>query len=132
MPRTKTTPRRTIELSIFVPRPQGGPSITDRVRDRQLTDAIASSGKIKIVNRTKKPRFKIKKLLPERRIVQIKKDGQVVKTINVHRKSFDFNGIKAKHYQFYCKKKQCKPSSYCKKMTLLVLLKSMSKKNNVY
>ena len=98
MARTKTTPRRDDGPTTFVPRPQGGPRITDRVRDRQLTDAIAGSNQIKIVNRTKKPRFKIKKLLPERRIVQIKKDGQVVKTRNVHRKSDYFNGVKAKHY----------------------------------
>ena len=53
MPRTKRTPRRAIDAPILVPRPQGGPTITDPVRDRQLTDAVASSGKIKIVNRTK-------------------------------------------------------------------------------
>ena len=98
MARTKTTPRRDDGPTIFVPRPQGGPNITDRVRDRQLTDTIARSNQTKIVNRTKKPRFKIKKLLPERKIVQIKKDGQVVKTINVHRKSYYFNGVKAKRY----------------------------------
>ena len=93
MARTKTTPRQRDKARIFVPKPQGGPNITDRVRDRQLTDTIARSDQIKIANRTKKPRFKIKKLLPERKIVQIKKDGQVVKTINVHRKSYYFNGV---------------------------------------
>ena len=92
------TPRRGNEARIFVPRPQRGPNITDRARDRQLTDTIAKSDQIKIVNRTKKPRFKIKKLLLERKIVQIKKDGQVVKTINVHGKTYYFNGVKAKHY----------------------------------
>ena len=69
MARTKVTPRqqrRSDEARIFVLRPQGGPNITDRVRDRQLTDAIAKSTQLKIVNRTKKPRFKIKKLLPQR------------------------------------------------------------------
>ena len=101
MARTKVTPRgRSDEARIFVPRPQGGPNITDRVRDRQMAGARARSNQIKIVNRTKKPRFKIKKLLPERKNVQIKKDWQVVKTINVHRKSFYFNGIKVKQYQF--------------------------------
>ena len=93
MARIKTIPRRRDKARIFVPKPQGGPNITDRVRDRQLTDTIARSDQIKIANRTKKPRFKIKKLLPERKIVQIKKDGQVVKTINVHRKSYYFNGV---------------------------------------
>ena len=98
MARTKPTHRRDNGPTIFVTRPQVRPNITDRVRDRQLTDAIDRSNQIKIANRTKKPRFKIKKLLPERRIVQIKKDGQVVKTINVHRKSYYFNGVKAKRY----------------------------------
>ena len=98
MARTKTAHRWDDGATIFVPRPQGGPNITDRVRDRQSTDAIARSDQVKIVNKTKKPRFKIKKLLPERRIVQIKRYGQVVKTINVNRKSFYFNGVKAKRY----------------------------------
>ena len=98
MARTKATPRQDDRPTIFVPRPQGGPSIADRVRNRQLTDTIARSNQLKIVNRTKKPRFKIKKLIRERKIVQIKKDGQVVKTINVHRKSYCFNGVKAKRY----------------------------------
>ena len=76
MARTKVTPRRqrqSDEARIFVPRPQGGPNITDSVRDRQLTDAIAKSKQLKIVNKTRKPRFKIKKLLPQRKTVQIKK-----------------------------------------------------------
>ena len=81
MARTKTIPRRNGGPIIFVPRPQGGLNITGSVRDRQLTDTIARSQQIKIVNRTKKSSFKIKKLLPERKIVQIKRDGQVVKTI---------------------------------------------------
>ena len=101
MARAKVTPRRQWrkdEARIFVPRPQGGPNITDRVRDRQLIDAIAKSTQLKIVNRTKKNRFKIKKLLPERKTVQIKKDGWLIKEINVHRKTFYFNGIKAKQY----------------------------------
>ena len=72
MARTKTTPRRGNYATIFVPRSQGGPNITNRVRDRKLTDTIARSNQVKVVNRTKKPRFNMKKLLPERRIVQIK------------------------------------------------------------
>ena len=98
MARTKTTPRRDDRPTIFALRPQGGPNITDRVRDRQLTDTIARSDQIKIVNITKKLRFKLKKLLREGRIVQIKKDEQVGKIINVHRKSYYFNGVKAKRY----------------------------------
>ena len=44
------------------------------------TDAIEKSDQIRIVNRTKrkrteKPKFKIKKLLPEPKTVQIKKHG---------------------------------------------------------
>ena len=98
MVRTKKTPRRDDGPTIFVPRPQGGPNVTDRFRERQLADTIVRRNQIKIVNRTEKPRFKIKKLLQERRIVQINKDRQVVKTINIHRKSFYFNGVKAKNY----------------------------------
>ena len=98
MARTKTTPRRGNDSRIFVPRPQNTLNITDRVRDRQLTDITANSGQIKIVNRNIKPRFKIKKLILERKTVQIKKNGQVVKTINVNRKSYYFDGVKAKRY----------------------------------
>ena len=98
MARTKTTPRRDGRPTIFVPRPHGGPNIADRVRSRQLTDTIARSNQIKIVSRTKKTRFKIKTLIRERKLVKIKKDGQVVETINVHRKSYCFNGVKAKRY----------------------------------
>ena len=81
MARTKVTPRRqrrSNEARIIVPGPQGGPNIPDRVRDRQLTDAIARSNQINIVNRTNKPRLKIKKLLPERKIVAIKIDGREI------------------------------------------------------
>ena len=101
MTRTKIAPRRqrrSDEARIFVPRPQGGPNITGRIRDRQLTDTIAKSTQLKIVNRTRKPQFKMKKLLPQRKTVQIKKNGQVVKTISVDRKSYYFNGNKAKQY----------------------------------
>ena len=108
MGRTKVTPRRNDAPTIFVPRPQGGRNIRelragDKPWKRKLTDAIAKSGQIQIVNRTKrkrteKPKFKIKKLLPEPKTVQIKKDGQTVKTINVNRKSYHFDGIKARRY----------------------------------
>ena len=74
-------------------------SETDTIAN--LTDAIAKSTQLKIVDRMKKTRFKIKKLLPQRKTVQIKKNGQVVKTMSVHRKSYYFNGNKAKQYQFY-------------------------------
>ena len=89
-------------------RPQGGPNIRElRARGkpwkRKLTDAIAKSNQIEIVNRTKrkqteKPKFKVKTLLLEPKTVQIKKDGQTVKTINVNRKSHDFDGIKVRRY----------------------------------
>ena len=108
MARTKATPRRNDEPTIFVPRPQGGPNIRElRAGDKpwktKLTDAIAKRDQIQIVNRTKKeqtenPKFKIKKLLPETKTVQIKKSGQTVKTINVNRKSYYFDGIKARRY----------------------------------
>ena len=97
MAKTKTTHRRGA-ASIFIPRPQNTLNITDRIRDRQLSDAIAKSTQLRIVNRTEKPRFKIKKLLPQQKTVHIKKNGQVVKTIRVHRKSYHFNGNKAKQY----------------------------------
>ena len=71
--------------------------------EKKLTDAIGKSNQIQIVNRTKrkqteKPKFKIKKLLPEPETVQIKKDGQTVKTISVNKKSYYFDGIKARRY----------------------------------
>ena len=97
MAKTKTTPRRGA-TPIFILRPQNILNIPDRVRDRQLTDAIAKSTQLRIVSRTKKPRFKIKKLLSERKTVQSRKNGQVIKNINVHRKSYYFNGTKTKQY----------------------------------
>ena len=108
MARTKVTARRNDGPKIFVPRPQGGPNIGqlragDKPWKRKLTDAIAKSDQIQIVNKTRKkrmekPKFKIKKLLPEPKTVQIIKDGQTVKTINVNRKSYYFDGIKARRY----------------------------------
>ena len=108
MTRTKVTPRWNDNPTIFVPRPQGGPNIRElRARDkpwkRKLTDAIAKSDQIQIVNRTKrkrreKPKFNIKNLLPEPKTVQIKKDEQTVKTINVNRKFYYFDRIKSRRY----------------------------------
>ena len=108
MTRTKVTARRYDGPKIFVPRPQGGPNVRqlragDKPRKRKLTDAIVKSDQIEIVNRAKrkqmgKPKFKVKKLLPELKTVQIKKDGQTVETINVNRKSYYFDGIKARRY----------------------------------
>lgn len=55
---------------------------------RRMDDfRILARGKI----RTIYP-FKIKQTLPERKTVNIKKNGQVVKTINVRRKPRSFNG----------------------------------------
>ena len=103
MARTKTTPRRDDGPTIFVPRPQGGPNIRqlragDKPWKTRLTDTIAKSDQIQIVNRTKrkrmeKPKFKVKKLLPEPKTVQIKKDRQTVKTITANRKLYYFDGI---------------------------------------
>ena len=108
MARTKVTARRNDGPKIFVPRPQGGPNIGqlragNKPWKRKLTDAIAKSDQIQIVNKTRKkrmekPKFKIKKVLPEPKTVQIIKDGQTVKTINVNRKSYYFDGIKARRY----------------------------------
>ena len=97
MAKTKMTPRRGA-TPIFIPRPQNTLNIKDRVRDRQMTDAIAKSTQLKIVNRTKKSSFKIKKILQEPKTVQIRKNGQAIKDINVHRKSYYFNGTKTKQY----------------------------------
>lgn len=41
--------------------------------------------------RTIRP-FKVKEMLPEQKSVEIKKNGQVIKTINVRRKSRYFSG----------------------------------------
>ena len=108
MARTKVTARRNDGPKIFVPRPQGGPNIGqlragNKPWKRKLTDAIAKSDQIQIVNKTRKkrmekPKFKIKKVLPEPKTVQIIKDGQTVKTINVNRKSYYFDGLKARRY----------------------------------
>ena len=108
MVRTKVTARQNDGPKIFVPRPQRGPNIRqlragDKPWKRKLTDAIAKSDQIQIINRTRnkrteKPKFKIRKLLPEPKTVQIKKDGQTVKTITANRKSYYFDGIKARRY----------------------------------
>ena len=73
MARTKVTVRRNDAPKIFVPRPQGEPNIRqlragDKPWKRKLTDAIAKSDQIQIVNRTRKkqtekPKFKIKKAI---------------------------------------------------------------------
>ena len=67
MARTKTTPSRNNGPTIFVPRPQGGPNIRelragDKPWKRKLTDTIAKSDQVQIINRTKrkqteKPKF---------------------------------------------------------------------------
>ena len=115
MARTKVPARRNDGPTIFVLRPQGGPTIRElraggKPWRKKLTDAIAKSNQIEIVNRTKKkrtekPKFKIKKLLSEPKTVQIKKDGQIIKTITANRKSYDFDGVKAKRcsHRFFVK-----------------------------
>ena len=108
MARAKVTARRNDGPTIFVQRPQGGPNIRqlraeDKPWKRKLTDAIVKSDQVQTVNRTRKkrtekPKFKIKKLLPEQKTVQVKKDGQTIKTITANRKSYYFDGVKAKRY----------------------------------
>ena len=61
MARTKVTPRRNDGPTIFVPRPQGGPNIRELTPGEKpwktkLTDAIAKSDQIQIVNKTKRKR----------------------------------------------------------------------------
>ena len=70
---------------------------------KKLTDTIAKSNQIGIVNRTRskqteKLKFKIKKLLSEPKTVQVKKDGQVIKTITANRKAYYLVGTKTKQY----------------------------------
>ena len=53
---------------------------------------------LNIVGKNKKRKiypFKIKQFLPEQKAVNIKKNGQVIKTINVCRKSKYFSGRSA-------------------------------------
>ena len=79
MARTKTTPRRGNKpTTVFVPRSQNTLNITDRIRDRQLKNQKVDS---RVENCSDQ-----------------KKNGQVVKTINVNRKSYYFDGVKAKRY----------------------------------
>ena len=37
-------------------------------------------------------RFKLKKLIPQSRQVQVKKNGQIVRTMRVRKKAYYFNG----------------------------------------
>ena len=55
---------------------------------RCLPVAVARSD---YIQRTIRP-FKIKEILPQQKTVKIKKDGQVIKTSNVRRKSRYFSG----------------------------------------
>ena len=43
-------------------------------------------------------KFKIKTLLPEQKVVQIKKDGQVIRTVTVRRKTKKFTDKWAKNF----------------------------------
>ena len=54
---------------------------------RRLPVAVTRS---EFTRRTVRP-FKIKEILPQQKTVNIKKDGQVIKTINVRRKSGYFS-----------------------------------------
>ena len=59
MAKTKVTPRQNDAPTIFVPRPQGGPNIRelragDKTWKRKLSDAVAKSDQIPIVNRIKR------------------------------------------------------------------------------
>ena len=61
MVRTKITARRNDGPTIFVPRPQGGLNIRqvragDKPWKRKLTDTIAKSNQIQIINRTRSKR----------------------------------------------------------------------------
>ena len=68
MATTKAAVRRVIRSPVFVPAP--GHRI----------------GNKNIMNR-RNPAFKIKKLLPETKIIQIKKNGRVLRSMNVRRKT---------------------------------------------
>ena len=73
MARTKAAVRRVNSGPVFVPAP-----------DHRI-------GNKNIMNR-KNPNFKIKKLLPETKRVQVKKNGQVLRPMNVRRKTTYFSG----------------------------------------
>ena len=45
--------------------------------------------------------FKIKEILPQQKIIDIKKNGQIIKTINVRRKSRYFSGKNRLIFKFY-------------------------------
>ena len=46
----------------------------------------------KRITRKRKKEFKIKKLLPQLRTIQVKQNGQVIRTMKVHRKRVHFSG----------------------------------------
>ena len=72
MARTKATVRR-MPRSVFVP---------------ELGQRIGN----KYVMNRRNVSFKIKKLLPEAKRVQVKKNGEVLRTMNVRRKTIFFTG----------------------------------------
>ena len=72
MARTKLTVRRTL-----------GPMFVTAPGHR--------IGNKNIINR-RNNRFKIKKLLPQTKQMQVKKNGQVLRTMNVRRKAIYFSG----------------------------------------
>ena len=105
MIKTKVTPRQKNDgPTIFVPRPQAGPNIRglragEKPWKTKLTGTIAKSDQIQTVNRTKRKRTeKPTTRTKNKKDVQIKKDGQTLKTINVNRKSYYFDGVKARRY----------------------------------
>ena len=46
----------------------------------------------KQITRPRNKRFKLKKLLPQSKRIQVKKNGQIVRTMKVNRKAYYFNG----------------------------------------
>ena len=48
----------------------------------------------KRITRQRNRNFKLKKLLPRTKINQVKKNGQVIRTVNVRRKTIHSNGNK--------------------------------------
>ena len=72
MARNSSTVRRVNREPVFVPAP--GHRI----------------GNKNIMNR-RNNQFKIKKILPEAKPIQLKKNGQVLRTMNVHRKAIHFS-----------------------------------------
>ena len=60
-------------------------------RTKAAARRLSASARPMARQRARKP-FKVKEVLPQQKLVDIKKDGQILKAINVRRKSTYFSG----------------------------------------